>query len=206
MTWSCAPWRSIPIFPWVRLYVGRWLRAPASVRTALSRSGRRGPRKGVWSVRCWPISSCTTRSTYGCNGSIRASGSSVMPTMPSSTAGVRRKHDRCWTPSGVALPNADWSFILRRPEVVYCKDDDRRGKHEHVKFDFLGYTFQPRRAKNRWGRYFISFLPAISTKAAKAIRQTIRAWRMASTRNNQRLVLLSHDFQRFARLWDLLFC
>src|SRR5208337_5013209 len=74
-----------------------------------------------------------------------------------------------------------------KTRVVYCKDNHRRGKHEHVKFDFLGYTFQTRRAKNRWGRYFISFLPAISTKAAKAIRQTIRAWRMASTRNNQRL-------------------
>ncbi len=37
-----------------------------------------------------------------------------------------------------------------KTRVVYCKDDDRRGKHEHVKFDFLGYTFQPRRAKNRF--------------------------------------------------------
>ena len=61
------------------------------------------------------------------------------------------------------------------------------GQHEHIAFDFLGYTFQPRRAKNRWGRYFVSFLPAISPKAATAIRQTIRNWRMASTRNNQRL-------------------
>jgi hypothetical protein len=71
--------------------------------------------------------------------------------------------------------------------IVYCKDDDRRGDGEHVSFDFLGYTFQPRRAKNRWGKYFVSFLPAISAKAAKSIRQTIREWRMASTRNNQQL-------------------
>jgi hypothetical protein len=33
----------------------------------------------------------------------------------------------------------------------------------------------------------VSFLPAISAKAAKSIRQTIRGWRMAATRNNQRL-------------------
>src|SRR4051812_50147704 len=74
-----------------------------------------------------------------------------------------------------------------KTRIVYCKDDDRPGTHEHIAFDFLGYTFQPRRAKNRWGRYFVSFLPAISTKAATAIRRTIRGWRMASTRNNQRL-------------------
>jgi len=47
--------------------------------------------------------------------------------------------------------------------------------------------FHPRRAKNRWGKFFVSFLPAISAKAAKKIRQTIRDWRMASTRNKQRL-------------------
>ena len=33
----------------------------------------------------------------------------------------------------------------------------------------------------------MSFLPAISTKAAKAIRRTIREWRMASTKSHQRL-------------------
>ena len=74
-----------------------------------------------------------------------------------------------------------------KTRIVYCKDDDRRGNGERVSFDFLGYTFQPRRAKNRWGNYFVSFLPAISAKAAKSIRQTIREWRMASTRNNQQL-------------------
>ena len=67
-----------------------------------------------------------------------------------------------------------------KTRIVYCKDDDRPGKHDHVRFDFLGYTFQPRRAKNRRGKFFVSFLPAISTKAAKAVRKTIREWRLAS--------------------------
>src|SRR3954470_7586546 len=88
-----------------------------------------------------------------------------------------------------------------KTRVVYCKDDDRPGKYEHIAFDFLGYTFQPRRAKNRWGRYFISFLPAISTKAATAIRQTIRNWRMASTRNNQRLEDLARLANPVVRGW-----
>ena len=88
-----------------------------------------------------------------------------------------------------------------KTRVVYCKDDDRPGKYEHIAFDFLGYTFQPRRAKNRWGRYFVSFLPAISTKAATAIRQTIRNWRMASTRNNQRLEDLARLANPVVRGW-----
>ena len=88
-----------------------------------------------------------------------------------------------------------------KTRIVYCKDGDRPGSYEHIKFDFLGYTFQPRRAKNRWGKYFIGFLPAISNKAAKAIRQTIREWRMASTRNNQRLEDLARLTNPVVRGW-----
>jgi hypothetical protein len=88
-----------------------------------------------------------------------------------------------------------------KTRIVYCKDDDRRGEYEHVVFDFLGYTFQPRRAKNRWGKHFVSFLPAMSTKAAKAVRETIREWRMASTRNNQRLEDLARLVNPVVRGW-----
>jgi hypothetical protein len=66
-------------------------------------------------------------------------------------------------------------------------------KTDSKKFDFLGYTFQPRRAQNRWGKHFVSFLPAMSTKAAKAIRASIREWRMASPRKHQHL----EDLARF---------
>jgi group II intron reverse transcriptase/maturase len=88
-----------------------------------------------------------------------------------------------------------------KTRIVYCKDDDRPGKFEPVKFDFLGYTFQPRLAKNRWGKLFVSFLPAISTRAAKTIRRTIRDWRMASTRNNQRLEDLAQLTNPAVRGW-----
>ena len=32
-----------------------------------------------------------------------------------------------------------------KTKVVYCKDEDRRRTYPNEKFDFLGYTFQPRR-------------------------------------------------------------
>ena len=110
------------------------------------------------------------------------------------------------TASSSAAPSTFWrdcglELHPTKTRIVYCKDDDRPGQHEHIAFDFLGYTFQPRRAKNRWGRYFVSFLPAISTKAATAIRQTIRNWRMASTRNNQRLEDLARLANPAVRGW-----
>src|SRR5437867_3767802 len=39
-----------------------------------------------------------------------------------------------------------------KTKIVYCKDDDRRGGYLHEKFNFLGYTFRPRRSKNRHGK------------------------------------------------------
>jgi group II intron reverse transcriptase/maturase len=88
-----------------------------------------------------------------------------------------------------------------KTRIVYCKDDDRPGGSASTQFDFLGYTFRPRLAKNRWGKCFVSFLPAISTQAATAIRQTIREWRMASTRNNQSLEDLARLVNPVVRGW-----
>ena len=55
----------------------------------------------------------------------------------------------------------------QKTKIVYCKDDDRRQDLSCVAFDFLGYTFRARRSKNRWGKYFINFSPAMSNSAAK---------------------------------------
>src|SRR5437762_6273997 len=52
------------------------------------------------------------------------------------------------------------------------------GGDPNEKSDFLGYGFQPRRSKNRFGKYFINFSPAISDKAGKSIREEIRSWNL----------------------------
>ena len=39
-----------------------------------------------------------------------------------------------------------------KTQIVYCKDNQRRGSHSNQKFDYLGYTFRPRLAMNRWGK------------------------------------------------------
>ena len=90
---------------------------------------------------------------------------------------------------------------MDKTRIVYCKDTNRRGVHTDTSFTFLGYTFRPRLALNRWGKHFVSFLPAMSTKAACTVRKTIREWRMASTRNNQRLEDLARLTNPSVRGW-----
>jgi RNA-directed DNA polymerase len=66
----------------------------------------------------------------------------------------------------------------QKTRVVYCKDENRRGSYPERQFDFLGYTFRPRGAKNHAGKLFVSFAPAVSGKAAKAMRQQMRRWQL----------------------------
>ena len=67
---------------------------------------------------------------------------------------------------------------LDKTKIVYCQDDNRKGKNENTTFDFLGYTFRKRIARKKTGELFVSFLPAMSDKAQKEIRKTIRGWRL----------------------------
>ena len=66
----------------------------------------------------------------------------------------------------------------KKTQIVYCQDDERRGNYPNRKFDFLGYTFQGRESRDRFGRYKVNFAPAVSDEAAKQIRQTMRQWRL----------------------------
>jgi len=187
--------------PWVRLYIARWLRAPVQKADgALEQRTRGTPQGGVaspllanlflhyvfdlWMQRKFPrvqFERYADDAIVHCRSERQAQA--VLEA-------IRGRFLQC----GLELHTT-------KTRIVYCKDDDRPGKSDSNKFDFLGYSFQPRRAKNRWGKHFVSFLPAMSTKAAKAIRATIREWRMASTRNNQHLEDLARLVNPAVRGW-----
>ncbi len=187
--------------PWVLLYVERWLWAPVQQSDGTLRDRTAGtPQGGVispllanlfmhhafddWMRRNYPgvqFERYADDALIHCVSEVQARH--VLEA-------VRGRLNQC----GLELHPV-------KTKIVYCKDDDRRGEYEHIKFDFLGYTFQPRRARNRWGKFFVSFLPAISNKAATAIKQTIRGWRLAATRNNQSLEDLARWTDPYVRGW-----
>jgi group II intron reverse transcriptase/maturase len=186
---------------WVRLYISRWLRAPVQMPDGTLEPRANGTPQGgvispllanlflhytfdVWMRRNFPACPFERYAddvAIHCRSKVEAQAV---------VEAIRGRFAQCHL-----------ELHPTKTRIVYCKDDDRPGKDEHVQFDFLGYTFQPRRAKNRWGKHFVSFLPAISTKAAKRIRKTIRDWRLASTRNNQRLEDLARHINPFVRGW-----
>ncbi len=64
-----------------------------------------------------------------------------------------------------------------KTKIVYCKNYERKERHEHESFTFLSYSFQPRKAQSKYSggkRTYMVFVPAISTKAKASIREAIR--------------------------------
>jgi RNA-directed DNA polymerase len=98
------------------------------------------------------------------------------------------------------LQNCGLELHPEKTKIVYCKDDDRRRTYPNEKFDFLGYTFRPRRSKNRKGKHFINFSPAVSDKSAQAMRDTIRSWNLPK-RSDKAIDDLSHMFNPIIRGW-----
>lgn len=87
-----------------------------------------------------------------------------------------------------------------KTKIVYCKDEDRREEYVDTGFDFLGYTFRARRSKNRWGKAFINFSPAISNSAATSLRRTSRRWSWP-LRSDKSLEDLSRMFNPIIQGW-----
>lgn len=87
-----------------------------------------------------------------------------------------------------------------KTKIVYCKDDDRKGGYEVQKFNFLGYTFRPRRSKNKYGKFFVNFTPAISNEARTKISKEIRSWKLHA-RSDKSLNDLAHMFNAVVQGW-----
>ena len=101
---------------------------------------------------------------------------------------------------GKRLQDCGLELHPEKTQIIYCKDDLRKGRHAAEKFDFLGYEFRPRKAINRHGKVFTNFSPAVSPKAAKSMRETIRSWRLRN-RSHQSLDALSRLFNPIIRGW-----
>lgn len=187
--------------PWVLLYVKRWLEAPVQGEGETARNRSKGTPQGSvispllanlfmhyafdhWLVRNHPQ---IKFARYADDAVLHADSLEEAQKLLEE---IRKRLKEC----GLELHP-------EKTRIVYCQDSDRRGKYEHIAFDFLGYTFRPRRAKNWKGKMFISFLPGVSRKAAKTIRQRIRGWKLGATCNNRSLEDLADWINPVVRGW-----
>ncbi|BBE09045.1 Retron-type reverse transcriptase [Mycoavidus cysteinexigens] len=185
---------------WVVMYIERWLKAPVQMPDGTTQQRTRGvPQGGVispllsnlflhyafdkWMQRhhkSIPFERYADDAVCHCHSQVQAQ---VLMEQ------LRKRFEHC----GLELHP-------QKTRVVYCKDADRRGDYPDTCFDFLGYTFRPRLSRTRWGKHFVNFSPAVSAKAAKAIRQEVRSWKL-QLRSDKALDDLARMFNAKIRGW-----
>jgi group II intron reverse transcriptase/maturase len=163
---------------WVPLYIERWLKAPVQLEDGTLETREKGTPQG--SVVSPLLSNLFLHYTFD------RWMSKHYPDIPferfaddalchcvseEQAKSLRDALERRFAECGLELHP-------EKTKIVYCKDDDRRGHYSQEKFDFLGYTFQARRSKNRWGKYFVNFSPGVSSAATRSIREEIRNWQL----------------------------
>jgi RNA-directed DNA polymerase len=164
--------------PWVLLYIERWLRAPVRMPDGDMVARERGTPQGAvvspllanlflhYAFDCWMqrehpdvlFERYADDAICHCASEARARE-------------LHRALDKRFAECRLQLHP-------QKTKIVYCKDANRTGDYPERSFDFLGYTFRPRVAIGRHRKRFVSFIPAVSGKAAKRMRLEVRRWRM----------------------------
>jgi RNA-directed DNA polymerase len=164
--------------PWVLLYIERWLKAPVQLEDGTLEPRERGTPQGSvispllsnlflhytfdrWMARNYPDIPFERFADDALCHCVSEAQAKILK------EALEKRFAEC----GLQLHP-------EKTKVVYCKDDDRRGNSKNESFDFLGYSFRARRSKNRFGKFFVNFSPAVSNAATKAIREEIRSWQL----------------------------
>jgi RNA-directed DNA polymerase len=88
-----------------------------------------------------------------------------------------------------------------KTKLVYCRDYRRQDTYETVKFDFLGYSFQPRSTKSKQtGKLFLGFDCAISISSKKRINDKLEELEIDRL-NFKSIVGVSLYLEPFIRGW-----
>ena len=87
-----------------------------------------------------------------------------------------------------------------KSRIVYCHDINRQQDYPIKQFTFLGYTFRPRKAVDKYGRVYVNFAPAVSREALTVMRQTVRGWHL-QLKCDKSLADLSKMFNPVLRGW-----
>ena len=161
---------------WVKMYVERWLRMPVQKQdgTVQPKGGKGTPQGGVispflanlylhftldmWLSKHYPqVNFVRYADDVVVHCTSKAEAEEVLEA-------IKRR-----------LGEVKLQIKEEKTRIAYCRDYRRTARHEVVKFEFLGFSYQPRARKSvRDGKYFTAFTAEISQTNQKRIRTEIR--------------------------------
>jgi group II intron reverse transcriptase/maturase len=156
---------------WVLLYIKRWLESPVITKSGnqIERQGKGTPQGGVispllanlflhYAFDKW-LQQTDERvefTRYADDVIIHCNSQSHAEQV------LRLVHHR--------MGSVGLELHPQKTKIVYCRDHKRKGHYPVVKFDFLGYSFQPRSSfSKKMGGMFLGYDCAISISSRKRI-------------------------------------
>ena len=161
---------------WVKMYIKRWLKAPVCNKAGelIYKEGKGTPQGGVISPLLanlflhYAFDQWLTLHFKGVRFERYADDIIVH-------CHNKEQAERVLESIKGRMESCELELHPEKTKIVYCKDHKRTGTYEHVKFDFLGYTFKPRPSITKGSGYkFLGFDLAISVKSGKRIISTLR--------------------------------
>jgi len=156
---------------WACMYIQRWLNMPVMLKTGELRikEGKGTPQGGVIS----PLLA-NLFLHYAFDKWLELNARTVKYARYADDAIIHCKSkahaERVLTQLEQRMEDCELELHPRKTKLVYCRDFKRQGKYKTVKFDFLGYSFQPRTAKSkRTGKLFLGYDCAISIGSRKRL-------------------------------------
>lgn len=162
---------------WVKMYVERWLKMPVaeSNGTIRAKQGKGTPQGGVISPLLanlflhFTLDAWLTKH-YPAVSFVRYADDIILHCQSKEEA------EEVLEAVKERLAEVKLQIKEEKTSIVYCKDYRRKESQEKVKFDFLGFSYQPRGRKSKIdGKLFMAFTAEISQSSQKKIRETIRS-------------------------------
>ena len=187
--------------PWINLYVERWLKAPIYTTGGdLEYRGEGSPQGSVIS----PLLA-NLFMHHAFDDWMRRNYSNIQFERYADDIVVhcksRRQANMILNVIRKRLRACHLELHPQKTKIVYCLNGQHKANEASICFDFLGFTFQPRSAQSPHGNIFVGYLPGISQKSQRRIHETMRSWKLTTSKHLWSINDLARLINPYVRGW-----
>ena len=161
---------------WVLMYIKRWLESPIETESKekVYREGKGTPQGGVISpllanLFLHYVFDKWLEKTYPNLMFVRYADDIIVHCKTNQEAEQVLESIKC------RMEECQLRLHEKKTKIVYCKKYKKQSASKTIKFDFLGFSFQPRPSTTKSGRMFLGYDCAISDSSKKKIISEIRS-------------------------------
>lgn len=188
--------------PWCLMYIKRWLNAPMQQESGdlIIKQGKGTPQGGVIS----PLLA-NLFLHYALDRWLEQTHKGVEYVRYADDVIIHCHHqsqaEQVLQSINERMRNCGLELHPEKTKLVYCRDFRRQARHKVVKFDFLGYSFQPRTTMSKkTKKLFLGYDCAISISSKKRIADQLETMNIVNL-NYKSIVGVAQHLSPYIRGW-----